>query len=213
MKANLLGAVLLLAIIIIGCKENHEPKEIIEIPILKERLNTYDSDIIKIENVLINGQKVILPIEKFNSVYKAIDSSKTELWECGSPFEWLDSDWMTEKYGKVTKESGTFENFDGNITTLYGKQIEFNTNNHIVLFNTAFAKSNSIKILSHNIELNKDTSLKDFQKMFPKSEMEQLDNPGEVRFRFYVDKEVDDAFLFYFKDGKLDYFSLWWLLC
>ena len=104
MKAYLFGTVLLLAIT--GCKENREQKEILEPPVLKEKLHTYDSDVLKIENVLINGQKIILPIHKFNSVYKCIDSSKTELWECGSPFEWLDSEWMTETYGKISRSGG-----------------------------------------------------------------------------------------------------------
>jgi hypothetical protein len=40
-----------------------------------------------------------------------------------------------------------------------------------------------------------------------------LDEKNEVRFRLLLDKNNEDAFLFYFKDGKLDSFTLWWVLC
>ncbi|MFM9946485.1 MAG: hypothetical protein ACKV1O_00970 [Saprospiraceae bacterium] len=170
-------------------------------------IKIYNSKYLDTENVLINEHKIILSKKEFNIKYKNIDSTATTFWECGSPFEWLDRDWMIRKYG------GTFERFDGKITTIYGKWIEFNTNNHIVLFDMAFAKHNSFRIISHNIVLNKNTTLKEFQEMFPNSEMEKLENQDEVRFRFRLDPDSDDAFLFDFKDGKLNYYTLWWLLC
>lgn len=173
----------------------------------------YDSKFITIENVLINDQKVILSNTEFESIYTHIDSTKTQVWECGSPFEWLDREWMTKTYGKENKGTGTFSKFNGEITTIYSKNIEFATNNHIVLFDTGFADNNSFKIISHNIILDKNTTLKEFRAKFPNSEMETTENPNEVRFRFYLKELSDDAFLFYFKDGKLNYFTLWWLLC
>ncbi|TWH99700.1 hypothetical protein IQ05_03041 [Flavobacterium tiangeerense] len=182
----------------------------------KEKLNNnsiYNSKFIEIKNSLINGHKVILLKNEFDAIYKKNDSLKTTLWECGSPFEWLDKEWMVKTYGVENKEKGTFDRFNGEITTIYDKNIKFTTNNHIVLFDMAFAKNNSFKIISHNITLDKNTTLKEFKKIFPKIEIENLENPNNVRARFYLGKVEDDAFLFYFKNGKLDYFTLWWLLC
>lgn len=173
----------------------------------------YSSKYLNLENALLNNHKIILSEKEFQKNYPIIDSTRTELWECGNPFDWLDKDWMTQKYGSFNGGIGDYENFDGKITTFYTKEIEFDTNNHIVLFNSASAKKNSFQILSHQINLDANTTLEDFKKLFPDAEIEKLKNPNEVRFRFYLDHKVDDAFLFYFKNGKLDYFSLWWLLC
>ena len=173
----------------------------------------YTQHTIAIKDVLINHHKIIQSMSEFNSRYQYVDSSKTALWECGNPLEWLDEKWMRARYGAKSDQSGTFKNYDGNVTTLYGKDIEFNTNSHVVLFNTAFAKSNSFEIPSHNIVLDKNTSMEDFQKLFPNSKMEKLEESNEVRFRFYIKSKADDCFLIYFKRGKLNYFKLWWLLC
>ncbi|TKC00880.1 hypothetical protein [Pedobacter cryophilus] len=182
----------------------------------KKNLNInsiYNSKFIEIKNVLVNEHKVILLKNEFDAIYPKNDSIRTILWECGSPFEWLDKEWMVKTYGNENKEKGTFENFNGVITTIYGKNIEFSTNDHIVLFDMAFAENNSFKILSHNITLDKNLTLEEFKKIFPNAEIENLENKNEVRARFYLAKNMDDAFLFYFKNGKLDYFTLWWLLC
>lgn len=173
----------------------------------------YDLKFIPIKNVLINDHRVILSKVEFESIYTHIDSTKTRIWECGSPFDWIDREWMTKTYGEENRETGVFSKFNGEITTIYSKNIEFATNNHIVLFDTGFADNNSFKIISHNIILNKNTTLNEFRSKFPNSKMETTENPNEVRFRFYLKELNDDAFLFYFKDGKLNYFTLWWLLC
>lgn len=183
-----------------------------EIP---EKVETriYNSKYLAIKDAQVNNHAIILGQKEFNKIYTKIDSTRTILWECGNPLDWLDKDWMTKKYGPVNKDTGTFENFDGKITTIYGKEIEFDTNNHIVLFNSASAKNHSFQIPSHHINLNEKTTLEDFKKLFPDAEIEKLENPNEVRYRFYLDEKSGDAFLFYFKNGKLNYFTLWWLLC
>ena len=168
---------------------------------------------IKIDDVLINNHKVILSKAEFESIDTHIDSTKTQVWECGSPFEWLDREWMIKTYGEKTSDMGTFKSFNGEITTIYTQNIDFATNNHIVLFDTGFADRNSFTIISHNITLDKNTTVEEFRTNFPNSEMEKTENPNEARFRFYLDKESEAAFLFYFKDGKLNYLTLWWLLC
>lgn len=183
-----------------------------EIPEKKESL-IYNSKYLAIKDAQVNNHAIILGQKEFNKIYTKIDSTRTMLWECGNPLDWLDKDWMTKKYGPINKDTGSYENFDGKITTIYGKEIEFDTNNHIVLFNTAFAKRNSFQIPSHHISLDENTTLEEFKKLFPDAEVEKINNPNEVRFRFYLDHKSDDAFLFYFKNGKLNYFNLWWLLC
>ncbi|MFD1601669.1 hypothetical protein ACFSJW_16610 [Flavobacterium artemisiae] len=224
MKRHIL---LLLFTILIACNNRDEkakePNNIIE---TKKEATTsiepkekskdksiYDSKFLEKGNVLINDYKIILSKDEFESIYTHVDSTKTQLWECGSPFEWLDEKWMIKTYGKKNKETGIFEKFNGEITTIYIKNSQFTTNNHIVLFDTGFAATNSFKIISHNITLNKDTTVEEFQSKFPNSEIEKTENPNEVRFRFYLNATSDDAFLFYFKDGKLNYLTLWWLLC
>ncbi|QXU43643.1 hypothetical protein [Pedobacter sp. D749] len=215
------------AIMFISCRNEGKPKSepknerqtaIQGQPVLLKRRETkkpivYKERYMSIKDVLINGHHMILSRPKFNSLYKKIDSSKTELWECGDPFEWLDEKWMKATYGDKSEKSGTFEKYEGNVTTLFAQNIEFNTNNHIVLINTAFAKSNSFEIPKHQIVLNQNTSIEDFRKTFPLAKMEKLEDPDEVRFRFYLEAPADDAFLFYFKNGKLNYLKLWWLLC
>jgi hypothetical protein len=173
----------------------------------------YNSKFIDIENVLINDHKAIVSKNEFDAIYPKSDSVKTTLWECGSPFEWLDKAWMIKTYGPENKEKGTFERFNGEITTIYEKGIQFTTNNHIVLFDKALASKTTFKIRNYKVKLDKNTTLKEFKKIFPNTEIEGLENKNEVRARFYLEKDSDDAFLFYFKDGKLDYFTLWWLLC
>lgn len=216
---------LLLFTALVACNNHNEKakgskksinKESVSPSTAKTRLSNksiYDSKFITIKNVLINGHKVILSKAEFESIYTHIDSTKTQIWECGSPFNWLDTEWMIKTYGKEDRETGIFSKFNGEITTIYSKNIEFATNKHIVLFDTGFADNNSFKIISHNIILNKNTTLNEFRNKFPNSEMETTENLNVVRFRFYLKELNDDAFLFYFKDGKLNYFTLWWLLC
>lgn len=193
---------------------NVKLKDSIKSPeIVSVKPRSYTKEFLKIEDAEINGHKIILSQNEFDKIYPQKDSVKTDLWECGSPFEWLDDDWMTKTYGKRNSDSGTFERFDGKITSTYTNNAEFNSNKHIVLFNSADAHKNSFQIKSHHILLNQDTTIEEFQKLFPKLKKEVTDQKNVSRFRISVNKDSDDAFLFYFKDGKLDQFVLWWLLC
>lgn len=174
----------------------------------------YDFKYLEMENVLVNGHKVYLDKKEFDALYKnKIDSNKTDIWECGTPFEWLDEKWMAQKYGPKS-ELGDLPNFDGKITTIYVKNIEFNTNNHMVLFNSGNVENNSFHIVSHNITLDKNTKLKDFKKLFPKGDYYVLEDSDEMHARFSIGKnDVEDAFHLVFKNGKLELVTLWWLLC
>ena len=162
---------------------------------------------------MVNNHKVMISKEEFDKIYPKLDSTKTELWECGSPFEWLDKEWMTKTYGQKNEESGIYENFDGKITTLNYKNTAFITNKHLVIFNEGTTGNNTFSIISPKITLDKDTTVEQFKKMFPNVEMRSGEQPDEVNFFINTDRNMDDAFIFYFKNGKLHTVELWWLLC
>ncbi|MCL9805231.1 hypothetical protein NAT51_06850 [Flavobacterium amniphilum] len=172
---------------------------------------TYSLAFLTMEDVLLNGNKILLDKTDFEKIYRKADSTRTDLWECGNPLDFLDEEWMTKTYGK--RESGAFEKFDGSITSIYTHNVQFITNNHVVLFDTAQADKNMFKIISANIILDKHTTIENFRKLFPKLEKEETDDPTLFRFRIPTGKDHDDAFLFYFKNGKLDFTTLWFLLC
>lgn len=172
-----------------------------------ETPKVFTDDFLKIENVQVNGNDIILPQEQFQKLYPKHDSVKTEPWDCGSPFEWLDKTWMEKTYGK------DLINFDGKITTFYTNNAEFISNNHTVIFSSAKSENNRFEIKSHHIILTRETTVEDFQKLFPKLKIENTDQKNIQRFSIPVGKEIEDSFMFYFKDGKLDNFNLWWLLC
>lgn len=178
---------------------------------VKAEPKSYSLAYLKMEDVLLNGNKILLDKTNFEKIYRKIDSTRTDLWECGNPLDFLDEEWMTKTYGK--RESGSFEKFDGNITTIYTQNIQFITNNHVVLFDTAQADKNTFKIISAHIILDQNTTIEDFQKQFPNLEKEATEEPAVFRFRIPTGKDHDDAFLFYFKNGKLEYTTLWFLLC
>lgn len=190
-------------------------KELIEIPgqqnLSEEKPQNYPITFLKIEDVLLNNKKLLLDKNHFEKIYNKIDSTKTSLWECGNPLTYLDKEWMVKTYGKEI--NGEFEKYDGNITSIYTNGIKFITNNHAVLFDTAEANKNTFTVISRNIVLDNNTSIEDFQKLFPNLEKEKMDDPNTFRFRISTQKDYDDAFLFYFKDGKLEYITLWFLLC
>lgn len=173
----------------------------------------FTKDFLNIKNADINDHQIILSHQNFDKIYPTKDSVITDVWECGSPFEWLDEVWMVKTYGKRSSDSGTFEKFDGEIMSIYTNKAEFNSNKHIILFGSGDAHKNSFQIKSHHIVLNHNTTIEEFQNLFPKLEKEITDEKNVTRFRIPINKDSDDAFLFYFRNGKLDEFLLWWLLC
>ncbi len=194
---------LILFLVIFGCKNVTE----------KENSKVSSSNIVSIDDVLINDKKILLTLHEFNQNVAQIDSTKTTLRECGNPFEWLDKQWMENKYGKYDETNGKFKNFDGKIKTLYVNDVEYDCNNHLVLFNKATTANNSFKIVSKNILLNANTTIEQFQKYFPETKQENLKEPNQFRFRLHIKQGNEDAFLFDFKNGKLQSVTLWWLLC
>ena len=179
----------------------------------KTTFKSYTSSFLKIEDVLFDHHNIIMDKKIFDKLYSKRDSIKTEIWECGNPFNWLDDKWMTKTYGKYDEDRDTFGDFDGSITSIYTNNARFDTNDHLVLFNGALSKGNEFKIKSYQIVLNENTTLEEFQRFFPNLKKEEMERKNECRFRIGIEKDGDDAFLFYFENGKLKSFNLWWLLC
>jgi len=228
MKINNLLPILFALFFLFSCKDDKKGTSQTEIPnvlsgsksIEKDSTKTvkpvskiYLDNYLKIENALVNNNTIILGKKMFDELYPKRDSVNAEIWECGNPFNWLDDKWMTKTYGKYDQDRDTFGDFDGKLTSIFTQNARFDTNNHIVLFNSALSKGNEFKIKSHQIVLNENTTLEEFQRFFPNLKKEELEHKNECRFRMGIEKDSDDAFLFYFENGKLKSFNLWWLLC
>ena len=170
-------------------------------------------DSLPLTAILLNGHTPIIPYKSFQKHYPKPDSTKKTLWECGSPFDSLDEDWMVKTYGAWDTQAGTFKNYDSQITTIYVNGSAYATNGHITLLIKANAKRNAVLIPSNQIALSSHTSIATFNKLFPKTHPEKTGDKSIIRYRIPVKYNYDDAFLFYFKDGQFDHIELWYLLC
>jgi hypothetical protein len=65
----------------------------------------FTKDFLEIEDAEINGHQIVLSLAEFDRLYPTKDSVKTDVWECGSPFEWLDENWMIRTYGRKNSQS------------------------------------------------------------------------------------------------------------
>ncbi|UUC44564.1 hypothetical protein [Flavobacterium cerinum] len=210
--------------ILISCKKDTEKTESVSVPditiqktdtiVKKESTalkSVYDADTIALESILINNHKMLLSIDEFNTIYKnTIDSTKSEFWECGNPFEWLDEQWMKKTYGKE------MENYDGEITTIYSKGNQFSSNTHLVLLDQTLMKHNALKIISYDILLDQNTTWEAFKKMFPKAESLRKNLASDefkVLIPFLRSTYSDSLLEFHFKNGKLNSFIIWWNMC
>lgn len=198
---------------ILSPEKTTESASQIEEIVVTEKIEIYQSKFLAIENVLVNNHKIILDQQEFRNLYPKFDSIRTTLRECGHPLEWLDEKWMIKTYGEKDENVGTFARFDGKITRFSTGGSDFDSNNHLVIFDSGKAKGNTFKIISNQIILDENTTISEFKKFFPKIEMEETDEKNKLRFRLNTAENFDEAFLFYFKDGKLQYYTLWWLLC
>lgn len=173
----------------------------------------YLLDSLPLNTILINGNSPQLTIHQFYKIYPRQSNVKKSVWECGSPFDSIDRDWMIKTYGPYDQQHGTFKNYDGQITTMSVNTAEYATNGHMVLLVNAASASNTVIIPSHRIKLNSQTKTAEFEKLFPNVRPEQTGDTSVVRYRIPIKHDYDDAFLFYFKDGKFDHIDLWFLLC
>ncbi|MBS7563034.1 hypothetical protein KHS38_01340 [Mucilaginibacter sp. Bleaf8] len=180
---------------------------------IKPGAKVYSVKSLPLHAILINGLKPMLPYQSFQKQYPKPERVSKTLWECGSPFDVLDKDWMIHTYGPYDQQKGTFDRYDGQITTLYVNGAEYATNDHMALLVKADAVHNPVSIPSHRIVLKAHTSIKTFEKLFPNLRPEKMEDDETVRYRISIEPEYDDAFLFYFKNGKFDYVELWFLLC
>lgn len=172
----------------------------------------YTLDTLSINDVTFNNQKVLIPNTEFNQYFK-VDSSKSDVWECGDPFTYLDKEWMEKTYGKFDPNKGTYKNFDGKITTFFVGNTQFSSNNNKVLFGESKAKGNKLSITNNSITLDENTTLEDFKKIFPKATIDPAEEPGEQVARISADKIGGDFWIFNFKNSKLNFYTLFWDLC
>ncbi len=179
----------------------------------EEMVPRYDYDTLGLDGALVNGHPIIMPQKAFEKAYGSLDSATTDLWECGSPFGYLDDAWMAKTYGAYDTLKGEYATFNGYFTTLFVRKASFSSNGHIVLFAEADAAGNNFSLPASRVVIDKNTTLEAFEKAFPKILPEMLDNGLDRRYRIPLSKISDDAFLFYFEGGKLVSFTLWWLLC
>ena len=173
----------------------------------------YLLDSLPLNTILVNGHSPLLTIEQFYKVYPKKSHVKKSVWECGSPFDSLDKDWMIKTYGPYDQQHGTFKNYDGQISTMTVNAAEYATNGHIVLLVNATSASNTLTIPSHRIKVNSKTETAEFEKLFRNVRPEETEDTSIIRYRIPIKHDYDDAFLFYFKDGKFDHIDLWFLLC
>lgn len=195
--------------VIIENPETKKDSSVTSIEKVDSEPKIYDSEFLPPEKVLINNHNYLLPKKQFDQIYPKLDSTRTAIWECGDPFEWLDVDWMTKTYGPKSKTSYEYENYDGYITSLYSKKIYFLTNKNKVLFFEMKMTGNNFKVKEHDIILTEATTKSEFEKMFPKAnKWDESDT-----YVMQLDNVYDAQFVFIFKNGKLDDIHLWWLLC
>ena len=173
----------------------------------------YDYDTLNLEGALVNGHRIVLPQKAFEKIYGTLDSAKTDLWECGSPFGYLDAAWMAKTYGSYDTLKGDYKTFDGYFTTLFTHKASFASNGHIVLFDKANANGNIFSLPAAHIVLDKNTTIESFERAFPKPKRELMEGPQHFRYRLPIGAQMEDAFLFEFRKGWLYSFWLWWLLC
>ena len=220
MKALLLCFLLLAAA---GCKDTGQTQPVENIAVAPDSLSNvlredvpppqYNSDTLALEGALINGHKIVLPQKEFEKIYRTLDSAKTDLWECGSPFGYLDDAWMAKTYGAYDTLKGEYQTFNGYFTTLFVHKASFASNGHMVLFDGADADGNVFSVPAAHIVLDKNTTLEFFESAFPLLKRELMDSPQQFRYRLPIGAQMEDAFLFEFRKGRLYSFRLWWLLC
>ncbi len=202
-------------LLVAGCLSTGAQKEgQADTTLVEPQLPHYDYDTLDLDGVLVNGHPVLLSLTEFRQFYPKTDSAKAELWECGNPFEFLDSTWMTANYvnsaDTVWKE-GVNNSY---VRTSYSSGAAFVSNGHLVLFEEAGMLRNEVTLVGTSLKLNGRTTLHDFEKAFPNIKQEEgCGNPEEARFRIYLSKSEGNSFNFRFEKGKLLTVTLWWHLC
>lgn len=190
-----------------------QKNDLLESAINKSPSKPHNSNVLNVDDILVNGQKILMRKDEFDQAYQRIDSIIVESRECGNPFDWLDREWMIQNYGEYNNQKGAFKNFNNHLSVFYSNNSSFDSNNHLFLLNTAYSDKNTVKIISKNIILTNETSMAEFERLFPKAEKEILENPINVRFRLCTDFESEHSLLFYFKNDRFEYVTLWWSLC
>lgn len=127
-----------------------------------------------------------------------IDSTVYKIWECGNPFEWMDE-----------------EADNDSIYHLYQDGKEYITNGSHILLYKAYFKNHRLLIKNKNVILSESTTLEQFKVLFPTSFTHWKHKSNEYdKLQVSFNQEVsEDGWRFYFKNGYLYKFELYWWIC
>ncbi len=167
-----------------------------------DTLEIYNWDTLSIESVKFNKKNMLFSLADLDS--KKIDSISYDLWACGNPFEWMD-----EKYPADS------------LRDIHIKGSRYITNENSVLLMSSIIKNNELKF-HNNIRINEFTTIDNFKKIFPRSyktfiRAKKLNPENYVEYDYinivFFKEQPSDHWIFYFKDGLLIKFELYWWLC
>ena len=165
---------------------------------LIDQNNGCSFDTLRIEDALLNGHKLWIPLSDFEKIEKP-DSSRSLDWMCGSPFDWTDP----------TKGEAW-------VTHYYCSNREYISNGKEALIYHFDMAGNELGIPSRNTSFNDKTTLDDFQKIFPISFLRGYRTRDDIETQIYdvsFNPIMDDKWCFHFSNDRLVRVELWWLLC
>lgn len=133
---------------------------------------------------------------------KKRDSLVISLWDCGHPFDW--------------------KNDTVDFWSYHTGNLEYVTNKEDAILLSGKFKNNTLIQKERGISLTENTTLEEFGKIFPNPlnyflEEKKL-NPKSFENMDYLyvgftSNQPEDHWVFYFKNGKLYSFELYWWLC
>lgn len=163
-----------------------------------------EGDTLALESVTLNGNPLFQDYKIFMKQY-AVDSTVQREWECGSPFDFMDSEYTMEYEAEL-------------VTHCYSGNLEFITNNNKVLPLRFLIKGNILHLKDKAVSIDENTTLNDIQMLFPKLDkdmdyiIDEENNQIIVRVP-YSENSDDGDWIFTFRNNKLYDVELWWLLC
>lgn len=196
----------------IACKSNHSKEDNNQLLTKQKILKTKQKkeEIILVWDTLsINQAKMNNYSFRLNKSFieqGKIDSTFTQLWQCGNPFNW-----EIENNG-----DDAFQHF-------LIKNLEYVSHENDVRLIRGDIKNNVIKLQNRNYVLDEYTKISDFKKIFPLSYKKYIKEKESNSDIFIIYDYIQVSFnsnypehqwFFYFnKDGFLVKFELYWWLC
>lgn len=167
---------------------------------------TFPYDTVSFDALHFNDMPVYFSIEQLRESVE-VNGSDWAPWECGSPFDWMDSSYV----------------HDG-ITSYFSEQGSYISNGHMVLLYEGLLEKGVLLLSDRNIRLTGETTLEEFAAIFPVSyrgteEMRQrhpdccFDEYGDLQIHVFYSFLSEDGLVFSFRNGRLHSVLLRWLLC